>query len=135
MEKFKLIEHTADIKFQAFGKSLEEVFKNSALAVSKSILNEELKGKVVKKIKVSGKDDERLLYEFLEEILFLFDSKNFLVTDIKSIEIKGEELKAELIGLNAKGYEMDNHVKAVTYNEMFIEKQGNKFVAQVVLDV
>ncbi len=35
MEKFKFLEHTADIKFQVFGKTLEEVFENTALAISK----------------------------------------------------------------------------------------------------
>ena len=32
--KFKYLEHTADCKFQAFGKTLEEAFTNSALAMS-----------------------------------------------------------------------------------------------------
>ena len=133
--KFKFIEHTADIKFQAFGNSLEEAFKNSALAMSKSILDEKLKGKISKKIKARGKDSERLLYDFLEELLFLFDSENFLVTEVKSIKIKEGELVAEVLGVNAEKYEMDNHIKSVTYNDMFVKKEKNKWITQVVLDV
>ena len=30
MKTFEFLEHTADIKFQAFGKSIEEAFSNSA---------------------------------------------------------------------------------------------------------
>ena len=41
-KKFEFLEHTADIKFRAFGKTLEEVFENSALAVS-SIYSKEKK--------------------------------------------------------------------------------------------
>ena len=37
MQKYKFLEHTADIKFQAFGKSLEEVFSNCAYAMFNSI--------------------------------------------------------------------------------------------------
>ena len=31
MEKYKFLEHTADLKVQAFGKTLEEVFINSSM--------------------------------------------------------------------------------------------------------
>ena len=33
MKRFKFLEHTADVKFQAFGNNLEEVFENSALRI------------------------------------------------------------------------------------------------------
>ena len=148
--RFKFLEHTADIKFQAFGNNLEEAFKNSAIAMSKSILNEDVKGKLKKTIKAKGRDNERLLYDFLEELLILFDTENFLITDVKKIKIKNNELIAEVLGVNAEKYEMDNHIKSVTYNEMFVKRQKikslpsspksqtkekNKWVAQVVLDV
>ena len=32
--KYKFLEHKADAKFQAFGKSLEEAFSNAALAMT-----------------------------------------------------------------------------------------------------
>jgi len=35
--KFKFLEHTADIKFKASGKDIEEVFDNSALALKEVI--------------------------------------------------------------------------------------------------
>jgi SHS2 domain-containing protein len=133
--KFKFIEHTADIQFQAFGNSLEEVFKNSALAMSKSILDKNLKGTIKKSVEAKGRDNERLLYDFLEELLILFDSENFLITDVKKIKIKDNELKADVVGVSAEKYEMDNHIKSVTYNNMFVKKEKNKWITQVVLDV
>ena len=135
MKGFKFIEHTADIQFQAFGSTLEEAFKNSALAMSKSILDKKLKGKIKKRVEAEGRDNERLLYDFLEELLFLFDSENFLITEIKSIKIKNGKLIAEILGVSAEKYEMDNHIKSVTYNNMFVRQEKNKWVTQVVLDV
>ncbi|MEK6820605.1 MAG: archease, partial [Nanoarchaeota archaeon] len=76
--KFKFLEHTADMKFQAFGKSLEEAFVNSALAMKEAISGKiRVKSRIKKKIMVKGKDKESLLYNFLEEILFLLDSEGF----------------------------------------------------------
>ena len=41
--KYKFLEHTADIKFQAFGKTFEQAFENSALAVANIISKDKIK--------------------------------------------------------------------------------------------
>jgi len=137
--KFKFLEHTADIKFQAFGKSVEEAFENSALAMFNAMSDKKIKPLTKKKIKVVGEDLENLLYTFLEELLFLLDSKNFFVskTKLKITEDKNKKfiLNADIFGDSVKKYEMKIDVKAVTYNEMFIKKIGKNWVCQVVLDV
>jgi SHS2 domain-containing protein len=136
MLKFKFLEHTADIKFQAFGKNLEEVFENSAFALKDVICGKKkIKGTKEKIIKIKGRDFESLMYKFLEEILYLLDSSNFLISKIKEIKIKDFTLKAILLGDNSKNYWFTNSVKAITYNEMFIKKRGSKWISQVVLDV
>jgi len=136
MSKFKFLEHTADIKFQAFGKNLEEVFENSSLALKEAICGKKkIKGTKEKIIKIKGRDFESLMYKFLEEILYLLDSSNFLISKIKEIKIKDFTLKAILSGDSSKNYWFTNSVKAITYNEMFIKKKEGKWISQVVLDV
>jgi len=162
-QKFKFLEHTADIKFQAFGNSIEEVFENSALAMFNAMFDGKVAGKKKKRIQVKGKDLENLMYNFLEELLFLFDSEGFFVAGVENLEIfreisdkkkiinkkkivggvnnsndKGEgimKLTADIIGDKAENYKISVDVKAVTYNEMFVRKEKDKFVAQVVVDV
>ena len=135
MKKFKFLEHTADIKFQAFGKSLEEVFENSALAMFEAMYKGKVENKIKKKIKVKGNDLEGLLYNFLEELLFLFDSEGFFLSGVESLEIKDNKLKAEIVGDKAENYKIHIDVKAITYNEMFVKKEKEKWVTQVVVDV
>ena len=134
MKKFKFLEHTADVKFKAFGKSIKEVFENSALALINSQYKEKINSIIKKKIKVSGKDNESLLYNFLEEILFLIDTKGFLMSKCK-VRIKGFKLEADLIGDDIKNYNISIDAKAITYNEMFVKKEKKRWVAQVVVDV
>jgi SHS2 domain-containing protein len=138
-KKFKFLEHTADVKFQAFGKTLEECFKNSAIALKKTIFEDKTKEKKEMKIEVKGKDLESLLYNFLEEILYFLEADNFLLNKIKSIKIdkKEKKLLAVVVGDKASSYNFTNPVKAITYNEMFVkqQKQGKSWIAQVVLDV
>ena len=135
--KYKFLEHTADIKFQAFGKNLEEVFSNCVLALGKSIYNGKVKSKIIKKIKAKGKDLENLLYEFLEEFLVLFDGEEFLVSGVKKIKVdeKNFEIECEVIGDNSENYKNETSIKSVTYNEMFVRREKGRWIAQVVLDV
>ncbi len=147
MQKFKFLPHTADIKFQSFGEDLEECFKNAALAMTNIICKEKTKPLKKQKIKVYGKDIKNLLYNFLEELLFLIDVYDLLLSDIKlkiigtgeQLKKRKYELEAEVYGDDIKKYTTDLAVKAVTYNEMFIksEKINGKtiFTCQVVVDV
>jgi len=134
--KFKFLEHTADIKFQAFGKSLEEVFANSALAMFNSMFDGEVRKTEKFKVKAEGKDNENLLYNFLEELIVLFDGNQFFLSSVEKIKIKNGKLQAEVVGDKAENYKMSIDVKAITYSEMFVrEEKKGKWVAQVVLDV
>jgi len=133
-DKFKFLEHTADAKFQAYGKTLDKAFENAALAM----FNVMYKGKVKKtgkyKIKVKGSDKESLLYNFLEELLFLLDTKSFFLSSAK-VKITDNMLEAEVSGDSAKNYKVMTDVKAVTYNEMFIKHEKDMWICQVVVDV
>ncbi|NCN52077.1 archease [archaeon] len=137
MLKFKFFSHTADIKFRAYGKSLDEVFKNSSYALINSVVDSKIEEKKKLRVKVKGKDIESLLYNFLEEILFLIDSKHFFVSKIKNLKIdkKNFKISAEFYGDNGKNLKVFSHVKAITYSEMFVKKIKNKWISQVVLDI
>jgi SHS2 domain-containing protein len=136
MKKFEFLEHTADLKFRAFGKNKEKVFENCAVAYSSVISRgKKIEEKVMKKIIVKGKDIESLLYNFLEELIFLLDSKSFVVSMTK-VKIGKGKLYAQLWGDIAGNYKGLDHVKAVTYSEMYVkEVKKGKWEAQVVLDV
>jgi SHS2 domain-containing protein len=134
--KYKFLEHTADVKFLAFGKDKEEAFENSALALKECICGKiKIKASKERKIKVEGKDLESLLYVFLEEILFLLDGENFVISKIKNLKIQGFSLSAVIAGDEAKNYHFTNKVKAITYSDMLIEHEKDQWKIQAVLDV
>lgn len=135
MKKFKFLEHSADIKFQSYGKSIEEAFSNAAYALKKSIYSKMTKKRIEKQINVEAKDIEGLLYRFLEELIYLFDSEKFILSKIENIKINKNKLSAKVIGDTAEKYKIEMQIKAVTYNEMLIKEEKNKFILQVVLDI
>ena len=140
MERYRFLRHTADAKFQAFGTTLEEAFVNAALATASLMWDwERIEKKIEHRIEVKGKDLKQLLSGFLEEIIYLLDSKMFLLASPENLRI---EKKGSLYILKAffKGdqysdkYKTYGDVKAITYNEMEIEKNAH-FMVQVVVDV
>ncbi|MBW2963472.1 archease [Candidatus Woesearchaeota archaeon] len=137
MVQYKFLPHTADVKFQAFGKTLEEAFKNCAYALTETITNyKKIKPTVEKTIKVESENQESLLYDFLEQFLILLDSKGFLLNKIKKLTIKNNTLTATITGdTHPEKYEIDTHIKAVTYQEMFIKKEKGQYIIQVILDI
>ena len=89
MKKFEVLEHTADAKFRAYGKNFEEAFMNAAYALASLMYDVKMiAAKKIEKIEVHGNDKEQLLYNFLEEILFLQDAKQFVFnTFLKPVKI------------------------------------------------
>ncbi|MBN1645445.1 archease [Candidatus Woesearchaeota archaeon] len=146
MEKrFKYLEHTADSKFQAFGKTLEEAFGNAALAMFNEIVDiNTVRCDVQKSIEVIAKKKTTLLYEFLENLLYLLDTEGFLLGKILSISIKSDEVEDRSLSLNAViagdsasgGYEVIGAIKSVTYSDMIIDEKHEKGVmVQVLIDI
>lgn len=135
--KYKFLPHTADVKFQAFGKTLAEAFENCAYALTDTITNhKKIKPLTEKTLELESENQESLLYDFLEQFLILLDTEGFLLNKIKSLKITKNKLQATLIGdTHPENYEIDTTIKAVTYQEMFIKKEKDKFTIQVILDL
>ncbi len=133
--KYQFLEHTADIKFQVYGKTLNEVFENAILAIAEYLSRgQKIKPSKGRIMSVSGTDYESLFYNFMDEIIYLLDAENFITTKAK-VTIRGYNLQAELFGDKASNYKDLDHIKAATYAEMYIKKTDNGFEAQAVLDV
>ena len=139
-KRYIFLEHTADAKFVAFGKTLEHAFINAALAVSSLMWDwNKIEPRIEYPIEVSGRDIEQMLVGFLEEVLFLLDTQGFLLGGVDKISISQEDqdyrLKAVFKGDSVQEkYSMFGDVKAITYNEMKIV-QNHEFRVQVVVDI
>ncbi len=138
--KFIYLDHPADAKFQAFGRTLEEAFAHAALAVVSLMWEpEKVKKRQRRTVLVQGKDLEQLLFKFLSEILYLFEAKGFLLAEAEDVKIfKGENgysLQAVFNGDNLNNnYVIFGEVKAITYHDMII-RQNEEVLIQVVVDM
>src|SRR3989338_2523153 len=132
--KYEFLDHTADIKIKVQGLDLGEIFENSVLAVSEYLSPEKkIESRRIKIINVQGSDTPALLYNFLEELLYLIDAAVFSPAKAKVV-MRGNNLQAEISGDDAGNYHLQQ-IKAPTYAEMEVKKYGDGWIAQFVLDV
>jgi len=132
---------TADIAFEATGKTLNEVFKNSAMALMDTMVDmKTVKPRLKKPIRLRAKDESTLLINFLNEIVYYKDAESMLISGFK-VDIKKKEdaylLTAELSGepLHMGKHILRSDVKAATWHMFELEKKGSKYTAVVVLDI
>ena len=133
MKQYEYFDHTADVLFKAYGKTKEERFSNAALAFFNVIVDtKEVSPVVIKEVKVTGDDDCQLLYNFLEELIFLVNTDFFVLHQVKELTIEGGVLYAKLWGdTDISKYETRSDIKAVTYNDMEVTEE----YVQCVLDI
>jgi len=140
--RYRFLEETAtaDIAFEAFGKDEAELLENAALAVCDTSANlGKISGDKKKEVSLDAKDFESLVYDFLEEIVFLKDAEYtiFNKIEVKVTKDDGYHLFASLYGeeINPDKHELKNDVKAVTLHQFKVEKVSDGWKAFVILDV
>ena len=139
MEKFRFIDiTTADVAFEAWGKDLNELFANAALAMFEVMVNtEKVEAKEVREIEVEGIDLESLLFNWLNELLFYYGSENLVFKKFEvEVDEKNFRLRAKAYGekFDREKHELKTEVKSCTYHKLKIEK-NEVWKARVILDI
>lgn len=130
---FQFLDHEADIKIQLTGNTEQQLFEQAISALAAYSTDKKIEPKKGKTLEVKGTDRQSLLYNFIEELLYLIDAEQFIACK-GTVTLRGNNLTAELYGDDTKNYAL-LHVKSPTYAEMQIEKKKTGWEAIIVLDV
>ena len=137
MPRFEVIDHTADVGIIAYGSDLEEAFANSAYGMFSLIADlDGVKEKVSRKVDIQSIDQEALLVDWLNELLYLFDVKQIIFKRFEITALSKNRLQATIYGekVDTSRHQLKTGVKAATYHMLKIEK--NKEVkVQFILDI
>ena len=137
-EPFEILEHTADIGFRAWGANPGELFANAARAMM-AIAEEDdpVSQESERLIEIAGEDYPSLLVNWLSELLYLFDSNEFVAGTIEVESIKPDYLKARLTGepRDPARHRWKLIVKAVTYHGLEVGDSEAGWTARVFLDI
>jgi len=133
---YETFEHTADIGVRGKGKTAEEAFEQCAKAMISVMVDLETVN-IVKtvKVEIDSEDLDSLLIEFLNEILAQIDITGIIFSEFK-VKIENNKLTGELRGedLNPSKHNTKTEVKAATFHQTFVKKNG-EWIAQCIVDV
>ena len=135
LKSYSIIDHEADVGFEVYGNTEEELFRNGAVALFSLITDlESVRPITEKHFEVSGNGE--LLIVFLNELLYLWDVEKFIPKEIM-ITREHENLKAILKGeyFDEGRHTVSGAVKAVTYHMFSLQEEQGRFKATFIVDI
>ena len=147
-KKYEYFDVTADIGFYAYGNSLEEAYENAGLAMFNVITDiNKVKKEEMEEFEIVSEDLVSLLYDYLEELLFLQDTEFLFFSDFKVniekiVDSKSSNLENYKLTCFACGEEIDwnvhspkSEVKAITFHKMCVKEDNGVFKLRAILDL
>jgi len=142
MRKFEIFEHTADIGINVYGRTMRDIFINSAkgmfeiIAGKNSRLTED---NFSCKVSVQAEDLEDLLVAWLNELIYISEIKLVILNQFKIKELSYHHIEAEVEGIkiNRLGWKIEKEIKAVTYHclEIKKDKEKGRWRARLIFDI
>jgi len=138
---YEFIDHTADVGIKARGATLEDVFKATAKGMFDLIAKDNnIKPEEKRELKVERDDIIMLFKQWLEELLYLFDTEGLVFSEFEVKINKRDDLYTLNAIVYGEKYNPEKHgsgveIKAVTYHMMDIWKENDEYFAQVIFDV
>jgi len=132
------LSHTADAAWRIGGESLEDLFANAAAALTATLTDRRyVRGREAREVVIEAPDREALLVDWLNHLLYLFDTEGFLARDVRVVSLTDHHLQARVRG---EIYDPDRHpqktaVKAATYHHLEIIRKNGGWQATVILDL
>jgi len=135
---FRILEHPADLGIEAEGKTLRDAFINAAHGLMAIILDPStVDVHETREVKLQSSDRERLLVQWLSEILYLYDGQGFVAKEFDIVRLTDASLEAVVHGerLDLQKHRTRLDVKAVTYHQLEIRDDEHGARVRVFLDI
>jgi SHS2 domain-containing protein len=142
MGTFRLIEHTADMGIAVEGDDLADFFRQAACGLMAVIAGDAdgpgvASGAEERTVEVTGEDCGELLVNWLNEIIYQFETKGFYPTGFRIDAAQPDRLRACLFGgtFDPRAHPVEREVKAVTYHRLQVAQENGRWRAQVFVDL
>lgn len=137
-KKYKNLDHTGDIKIEAYGASPEELVQNASLALTDTIAEvQRILPKQEVEWVITGENLEEMLVGQLQEILYRLDSEGMVFSKFQIDIPEPRNLRCLAYGepLDRETHGFKTEIKAVTYHRLFVGLENGRWVARVIFDV
>lgn len=134
---FEIVDHTADVGIRAYGVNINQAFANAARALFSLITElDDVEEFLHRDIELTAPDEESLLVEWLNELIYLFDTENIVFKRFDVTKLTNRQLKARSYGekVDSSKHRLKTGVKAATYHMLKVDND-NGYRIQVLFDI
>jgi SHS2 domain-containing protein len=138
MGRFEILDHTADIGIIVYGEDLKALFENAGEAFFHLITDmKRVRRSVRRRIEIGKESLERLMVDWLSELLYLHDVEYLLFKEFKVESVGEDGLRAVVRGepFQEGVHVIKTEVKAVTYHQIEVRKENGRWRAQIIFDL
>jgi SHS2 domain-containing protein len=135
---YETFEHTADLGLRVRAVDLDTLFAEAARGLFSIIVSdlETILPLQQVTIKIDAPVSELLLFDWLNELLFTYESQRLLLGqfDVHVCEL-GLNATAQGEPIDRDRHDLDHEVKAITYHGLKLEHQHDYWLAEVIVDI
>jgi SHS2 domain-containing protein len=138
MKRFEIMDHTADIGLIIYGNDLRALFENAGGAFFHLITDlRKVRRRVERRINIGGESLDRLMVDWLSELLYLHDVEGLLFKGFKVESVGEDGLKAVVKGepFQEHIHVIKTEVKAATYHRIEVRKERGRWKARIIFDL
>lgn len=136
---YETFDHTADLGLRIRAPDLGTLFAEAGMALTACLVEnpDAVRHEVTFDLKLAADELEFLLFDWLKALLYRFDAEKTLFTHFE-VKVSGESgLVATACGerLDESRHELAHEVKAITYHGLKLVKDGDGWLAEVIVDI
>lgn len=135
---FELFDHTADVGLRIRAADLDMLFADAARAMF-SVMADDLEAvRPLEEVAIALEADDldALLRDWLAELLYVFHVRKLVFSDF-SVSVRDSGLQGTARGepMDAARHKLDVEIKAVTWHGLKVERTGDGWLAEVIVDI
>jgi SHS2 domain-containing protein len=135
---YEYFDHTADLGIRVRAPDVNALFADAGVALFGAVVDDldTVRHEQRIDVEIAGTDLDYLLFDWLRELLFRFDAEHLLFSRFEAIVGEGE-LNGSAWGepIDPARHVLSHEVKAITYHGLRVEREGNGWIAEVIVDI
>jgi SHS2 domain-containing protein len=135
---YSTFEHTADVGLIVEAADINTLFAEAARGLLSILVDEpdQVRPECAVTLRVEGTDLEYLLFDWLTELLFCFETDHLLLSEFE-VTLDGQGLTAQIRGepFDAARHKLAHEVKAITYHQLEVKQITGGWQARFIVDI
>ena len=135
---YTLLDHTADIGIEVYGKDFSSLLENTAKALFSIITDiSKVRPKSQSRIELHQNKEEEMMRSWLEQLLYQFNTSDMLFSQFKINISNRDHLTAQIWGeiFNDQHHLIHTEIKGITYHNFEVSESENGWFARIIFDV